>query len=330
VPLLRPLNDKECLGKLHEHVLTYMDTPEARALAAQFADRAELVAFIRTLLQRDDMGDPKDGPRLPCEVSQRLRLPTLDPNCFERLALFLAIALLIEPDVRLTSATMMLDNGLHSFPVEIGDDVAQPVVLDPMTSPPRNAMLAAVYELRNTSPLTGQNLAPWFDEVARNACIEEGSEDCYAIALSALRRSLLTGEPIEQPDELECLMSLIEHEAELFGARGRAAFQRVCRSMRNLTIALDTKRVAKLLDKLASTAEPLASEAIKTALIAKFGPAAGIALKGVDLAIKDGKAGTVEETAHDIPQRDRRHDSTDDRAVSRQRRMRRMTLAFRV
>jgi hypothetical protein len=222
---------------------------------------------------------------------------------------------------------MMLDNGLHSFPVEIRDDTAQPIVLDPMATPPRNAMLAAVYELRNASPLTSRNLAPWFDEVARNACTEEGAEDCYTVAMSALRHSLLTGEPIERPEELECLMSLIEREAELFGARGRAAYQRVCQSVRNLSIAIDTKRVTKVLNKLGRAAEPLASEAIKTALIAKFGPAALIAFQGMDLAMAD-RTDADEDELEDTPELDD-SDRSDDKTRARRRRMRRMTFAFR-
>jgi hypothetical protein len=190
-------------------------------------------------------------------------------------------------------------------------------------------MLAAVYELRNTSPLTSQNLVPWFTEVARNACIEEGDDECYEIALAALRRALLTGEPIDRPDELACVMSLVEQDAELFGARGRAAYQRMCRSVRNLSIALDTNRVAKVLEKMASSAQPLASEALKTALIAKFGPAALIALQGVELAMEDTKTqAKAKEPEERKPERTTR-DDVDDKTEARRRRMRRLTFAFR-
>ena len=48
------------------------------------------------------------------------------------------IALLIEPERELTSATLMLDEGLHSFPVEIRDGVPRAVILDPLTTPPIN------------------------------------------------------------------------------------------------------------------------------------------------------------------------------------------------
>jgi hypothetical protein len=190
-------------------------------------------------------------------------------------------------------------------------------------------MLAAVYELRNTSPLASQNIVPWFTEVARNACIEEGDDECYEIVMAALRRALLTGEPIDRPDELACVLSLVEQDAELFGARGRAAYQRMCRSLRNLSIALDTRRVAKVLDKMASSAQPLASEAIKTALIAKFGPAAVIALQGVELAMEESSTETTAKAKQ--PESDRREPSrnVDHETEARRRRMRRLTFAFR-
>jgi hypothetical protein len=326
MPLLPSLNDRECQSKLHEKALEWMETPEARAIAAKYATVDEAIASIRSLPQRDDLGDPADGPRIQCDVSQRLRIPALDPNCPERLVMFLGLALLIDPDMVLTSATLMLDEGLHTFPVEICDGFARPVVLDPI-APPLNTMLATVYELRNTSPLAGQNIVPWFTEVARNACIEEGDMECYDIAMAALRRALLTGEPIDQPDELACVMSLVEQDAELFGARGRAAYQRMCRSFRNLSIALDTKRVAKVLNKMASSAQPLASEAIKTALIAKFGPAALIALQGVELAMEDTRTKATELQDEEPKNYDKFDDTTRG---ARLRRMRRMTFGFRL
>jgi hypothetical protein len=254
--------------------------------------------------------------------------------------LFLPLALLIDPNMALTSATLMFDEGLHTFPVEIRDGSVIPVVLDPMTSPPRNAMVATVYELRNTSPLTRKNIVPWFTEVARNACIEQGAEDCYELAMDALRDALLTGEPIEQPDELACVMTLVEQDAGLFGARGRAAYQQINRSVRNLSIALNTGRVTKVLNRVANAAEPLASNAIKAALISQFGPAALIALQGVDLAMAESSTASStathadeddedDEEIEEDEDEDEDEDDQDDDTEARLRRVRRMTFAFR-
>ncbi len=289
MPLLPSLNDREFYDKLYAKVLEFMATEQARKLAAQLRDDDDVMELIRTLPQRDDLGDPDDGPRILGEISQRLRLPTLDPNCVERLALFLAIMLLIDPERDLSAATMMLDNGLHSFPVEFSDGFARPVVLDPMTTPPRNTMVATVYELRNASPAAKGHVAQWFTEVARNACIEDGADDCYDTAMSALRHSLLTGQPIDQPEDLACVLSLTERDAALFGNPGRTAYRRVHRSLRNLAVALDTDRVSKFLDGLVGAAKPMASTALKAALITQFGPAAQIALAGTRLAVAQGQ-----------------------------------------
>lgn len=76
-----PLNDTECLGQLTEVAARATKTPEARALATRFATTAALAEHIRSLPQRDDAGDPADGPRVACDVSQRARLFPADPNC---------------------------------------------------------------------------------------------------------------------------------------------------------------------------------------------------------------------------------------------------------
>ena len=154
MPLLEPMNDQDCLGKLHDAVRKFAETEQAHRLAAMFETKGELVEYIRELDQRDDLGNPRDGPRIPCDVMQRLRLPAWDPNCFERVALFLSIMMLIKPEAEITSATMMSDNGLHTFPVEIRDRVPRVVVLDPKTSQLRNAMSATAYKLRNASPVS--------------------------------------------------------------------------------------------------------------------------------------------------------------------------------
>lgn len=334
MPLLAPLNDRGCLGKLHASALDYMRTDAAKALAAQFASIPELCRFIRHLEQRDDLGDPRDGPRLSCDVTQRLRLPAIDPNCFERLAMFLPLALLINSSLRLTSATMMMDNGLHSFPVEIRDGRPRVIVLDPISASLGNAMSATAYQLRNASPLAARHLTPWFSELAWNACSQRNAEECYRVAMAALRHSLLTGRPLRNAEQIDCVFDLAHEDAQLFGARGRTAFDRVERSLRNLSTSLDNKQVERFLGSLLETAEPLASEAIKAALIAKFGPVAAIALQGLEL----GTAKPAEENAAatgqpDVSTAEQAEDETEKpesltREDKRQR-MRRMTFAFR-
>lgn len=338
MPLRPPLNDEDCLGPMHDVAEQRMQTKKARTIARMFPHVEDLIRHLRSRPQRDDLGDPDDGPRIACDVSQRLRFFAPDPACFERTHDFLTLALLIDPDLELTSATMMVDNGLHTFPVEIRNGVPRAIVLDPIVMPLRNAMNATAYQLRNASPMDRDQLGPWFADLARNACSARGAEDCYHVAMDALRTSLLTGEPVRDPEAIECVLGLAYDDAPLFGPAGRMAHDRVSRSIRNLSIALDQKRVAGFLNNLMDVVEPMAGDVIKAALIAKFGPAAQIALQGVELgtAEKSGKRRITRErqpTKEDDDQHDEDTTTKQDELArareERRARVRRMTFAFR-
>ncbi|MFT3697700.1 MAG: hypothetical protein QM831_31465 [Kofleriaceae bacterium] len=72
---------------------------EIAEIAAKHPTTVSLAAWIRTLPQRDDDGDPEDGPKIDaCAPPQRLRVPAPDPNCVERSALYLAVAEIIDPE----------------------------------------------------------------------------------------------------------------------------------------------------------------------------------------------------------------------------------------
>jgi len=350
MPLLAPINDAGCLNGLHDGASVFRETRTARRLARECGSPEMVPVYIRALRQRDDFGDPNDGPRLACEVSQRLRLPALDPNCFERTALYLALMSILDPEREVTSATLMLDEGLHTFPVEIVDGIPRAVVLDPMTTDLANVMNATAYQLRNTSPMAKEHIGPWFNELAWNACAAQGAEDCYETAMDALRNSLVTGASITHPEEIECVLALARPDADLYGAKGRAAFDRVSRSVRNLSLSLDRGHVAKILTKLAKTTKPMAAEAIKLALVAEFGPVAAVALEGVDVGLEEPEAeakpkpdqadddkrlraflATVAREAEEDAAED--DDDDDDEPVLTRAeihdRMRRMTLGFR-
>lgn len=133
-----PLNDRACLGAITAHARERAASADVQAIAARFATTAELAAWIRTLPQRDDDGDPRDGPKVACDVPQRLRIPTTNPNCVERSAFFLAAAEFIAPGAVYALATIDTEAGRHTFPVEDG----RPVVLDP--TKPRNALCAGL------------------------------------------------------------------------------------------------------------------------------------------------------------------------------------------
>ena len=123
-------NDLTCLGAITEAVadLVGRRDPLLMELAAKHPSTEALAAWIRSLPQRDDEGIPSDGPKVEaCEPMQRLRIPAPDPNCVERAALYLGVAELIDPWPVRQLATLDLDWGRHTFPIEFG----APIVLDP-------------------------------------------------------------------------------------------------------------------------------------------------------------------------------------------------------
>src|SRR5688500_11279113 len=133
--LLPPLNDKECLTLLHEEIKRSLDLPTVRAFASRFRDLGELIEYIRNLEQRDDLGDPNDGPRFTRKISELFRSFPEKPHCCERTSDFHKVAEVIDPDTRRTTASIIVDNGWHTFPVEYRDGRPQVVVLDPITLP---------------------------------------------------------------------------------------------------------------------------------------------------------------------------------------------------
>ena len=89
-----PYNDHQCLGAITQILATMVDEndPVLLELAAQYPTTRELVDYIRSLPQRDDLGDPDDGPRVhACSPPQRVRIGADDPNCVERGALLVAV-----------------------------------------------------------------------------------------------------------------------------------------------------------------------------------------------------------------------------------------------
>ena len=79
-----PFNDLQCLGSITEVVAEMVkhEDPVIAEIAAKHPTTGSLVAWIRTLPQRDDEGHDKDGPKVEaCDPPQRLRIPAPDPNC---------------------------------------------------------------------------------------------------------------------------------------------------------------------------------------------------------------------------------------------------------
>ena len=219
---ISPLNDKVCLAFAIAEAKRLARRPEFRRFVAQFRTSKELIRYIRSLEQRDDLGDPDDGPRIPCEVSQRLRYNPKDPNCFERAVIFLAAAEILDPKLERTLASLVLDRGWHTFPVELIDGRPYVVNLDPV-GPPNNTMLATAYKASKISPVASQNLVPWFGQVARNACRDDGYEEGYDYAIDSLRNAMMTGAPLADSEDIEYMLDRAFEDAEMFGGQGYAA-----------------------------------------------------------------------------------------------------------
>lgn len=331
--LIGPLNDVKCLGLAHGEAKRLASLPWFRERIAQFGTTGAYARHIRSLEQRDDLGDPNDGPRIPCDVSQRLRYGPIDPNCFERVVDFLAATLILAPHRVFSSASLVMDQGWHTFPVEIRDGLPRVIVLDPI-APPTNAMLATAYRAGKTSPLAKKHLVPWFNQVARNACIDDGGDACYECAIDSLRNAVIAGEPLEDLEDLEYVLERAAEDAEMWGGQGRAAADQVYRSVRNLSFKLNTGFVKKFVKKLARTAEQLAPHAIKAALVAELGPAAGVALQGVDLAVAADKAAKAKQSKQRIGTLNLDLESSRKTAAKTEAKtgntlLRRMTLGFR-
>lgn len=125
-----PMNDHSCLGPTTDLIVAEVGAgnPTIVDLATRFTNADDLAAWFRTLPQRDDDGDPADGPKVAaCRPPQRLNFDNSAPNCFERSASWTAAAELIDPDRVYRLATISTPNGLHTFPTRDG----VPVILDP-------------------------------------------------------------------------------------------------------------------------------------------------------------------------------------------------------
>src|SRR4051794_33015029 len=82
-----PYNDYGCLGPISQILGAMVDEehPPLVELADQYPEMEDVIDYLRSLPQRDDLGDPADGPKVhACSPPQRLQIPSETPNCVER------------------------------------------------------------------------------------------------------------------------------------------------------------------------------------------------------------------------------------------------------
>lgn len=215
-----PFNDLRCLGSITEVVAEMVKThdPVIVEIAAKHPTTESLAAWIRTLPQRDDDGDPNDGPKAEtCDPPQRLRIPAPDPNCVERSALYVAVAELIDPAPNRQLATLDTPIGLHTFPIENG----APVILDPRVT--RNGLCCGV---AMTAP--GPVVVDAHDAIEWSARLAEDGAGNIRNGASRVRKArnavmrLVDEGTLPAPSEVDAMgwmFALAEQAARRYGVR---------------------------------------------------------------------------------------------------------------
>jgi hypothetical protein len=229
-----PESDHECLGyvmNIVEQMVVDRD-PTLVELARQLKTTDAVAKFIRTLPQRDDESYLLDGPKLAgCLPPQRLRIPAPDPNCFERAALYLALAELIDPIPLRTLDTAELPQGRHTVPMEDG----QVVNLNPEI--PNNAIDSGLSgDIRNAPPMTLSQSVEWSTTIAEEpAAAWPGGERRVRNARETLR-AMQTGSPLTSDTmaDVAFTLALAAREATRWGAAGREVVRATMRALCSL------------------------------------------------------------------------------------------------
>lgn len=158
--IVEPLNDEDCLGQIVALARAAQDREDVQAIAAQLGSLRAVKRLLRRLPRRPDGPyDPTPGPRVQCDVPQRVRLVPLDApdvNCVEVALAYLVLAEAIDPRPTRTLMTVVLPSDeRHTFPVEAN----KPVWLD-LVATTRNQLAAALHRVRNANGDRGQPLEP--------------------------------------------------------------------------------------------------------------------------------------------------------------------------
>jgi hypothetical protein len=229
-----PHNDHECLGYVMNVVeqMVHDRDPTIVELARQLGTIEAVVAFLRALPQRNDESDLLDGPKVArCLPPQRLRIPAPDPNCFERAALYLALAELIDPTPLRQLATAATPQGPHTVPMEDG------VVVNLNPEMPNNAIESGLSDgIRNAEPMSLSESIEWSTSIAEEpAAAWPGGERRVRNARESLR-AMQTGSPLtgDTMADVAFTLALAAREATRWGAAGREVVRATMRALCSL------------------------------------------------------------------------------------------------
>jgi hypothetical protein len=300
-----PLNDYECLGAITELVARLVDEkhPAIVEAAARFKTTEELAEYIRSQPQRDDDGDPDDGPReAACDPPQRVRILAGDMNCVERTLSYNGIAEMIDPRPVRQMATVDTPNGRHTFPVENG----APIVLDPRM--PSTCLHCATAELSQQPQAVTPREAIAF--TARMA--EEGAaERRNGVRLRNVEDLLLdmidgaNGREIDEEaaEEIAWLLATAEKVAERYGAQGKAIVRATADALRDIAEERAARRTRNAVNRgpvidlgggMRIDPAPVSALARIAARIGIRAGSAALKLKLATLGIGDDELGLVE------------------------------------
>ncbi|HEU4729265.1 MAG TPA: hypothetical protein VFT22_15295 [Kofleriaceae bacterium] len=243
----QPFNDHECLGAISEILSTMVEQqdPVLLELAAQYPTTRALIDYIRSLPQRDDLGDPADGPRLAaCSPPQRIRLGAPDPNCVERAALFLAVDEINDPDRLRQLATVDTPVGLHTFPIVDG----KPVVLDPRVTH-EGLELGMAIHAPGPVAVEPRNAIAWTVDLARQDAgqLRNGPSALY-VGKHAIRRLIDDGDAPapREIDAIGLLFALAERAARRYGTRALSIVRTAARAVADVLDAILARRNAHI------------------------------------------------------------------------------------
>ena len=242
-----PFNDHQCLGTITQILATMVDErdPVLLELAAQYPTTRELIAYIRSLPQRDDLGDPADGPRVhACLPPQRVRIGAPDPNCVERGALLVAVEEINHPQHTYQLATVDTPIGMHTFPLIDG----RPVVLDPRVT---SECLECGVAINTPGPVAVEprNAVAWMIDMAAQDAgkLRNGPSTVY-VGKNAIRR-LLDQSAVPEPREIDAmglLFALAERAARRYGTRAIGIARTAARALADVLDAVLARRNAHI------------------------------------------------------------------------------------
>ena len=242
-----PFNDHQCLGAITQILATMVEErdPVLLELAAQYPTTSALIDYIRSLPQRDDLGDPADGPRVhACTPPQRVRIGALDPNCVERAALLVAVEEINHPEHTRQLATVDTPIGMHTFPLVDG----RPIVLDPRVT---NECLECGLAINTPGPVAVEprNAVAWTIDMASQGApqLRNGPSALY-LGKNAIRRLLDEGAipALRDIDAMGLLFAIAERAAQRYGTRAVSIVRTAARALADILDAVLERRNAHI------------------------------------------------------------------------------------